>query len=87
MSDLQKSVVLTGFALGDGMHVTPEQVEELANAMWQLLDDMRESGQSVCLAAKAQARIAFEPFRDKSEPEYENWISVEAANRILKECS
>lgn len=43
---------------------TDEQIEELRDAMWQLLDDMGPRGLSVCLAAKAQARIAFEPFMD-----------------------
>jgi hypothetical protein len=41
---------------------TPEQVQALADAMWQLLDDMGASGTCVCLAAKAQARVAYEPF-------------------------
>jgi hypothetical protein len=44
------------------MTPTAEQVEALASAMWQLLDDMGADGQSVCLAAKAIARVAFEPF-------------------------
>ncbi len=35
---------------------TPEQVDALAWAMWQLLDDMGEEGTCVCLAAKALAR-------------------------------
>jgi hypothetical protein len=40
--------------------------------MDQLLDDMGPHGQSVCLAAKAQARVAFEDFRDpESDP---RWI-------------
>ena len=38
---------------------TPEQVQALAEAMWQLLDDMRMSGLCVCLLAKAEARIAY----------------------------
>lgn len=41
----------------------PEQVEALSDAMWQLLDDMGVSGQSVCESAKALARVAYEPFR------------------------
>jgi hypothetical protein len=45
-----------------------ENVEALKDAMWQLLDDMGAEGQSVCLAAKAQARIAFEPFQDPNAP-------------------
>ena len=40
-----------------------EQVQALADAMWQLLDDMGENGLCACLGAKAQARIAYEPFR------------------------
>lgn len=64
---------------------TPEQIEALADAMWQLLDDMGRSGRSVCLAAKAQARVAYEPFRDNSEGEYHDWMSLTDAERILKE--
>lgn len=63
-----------------------EEVQELADAMWQLLDDMGDRGASVCLAAKAQARVAYEPFRDKSEPEYDDWMSLAQAKKILKEC-
>lgn len=48
---------------------TAEQVQALADAMWQLLNDMHPGGQSVCLAAKAQARIAYEPFRVEPEDE------------------
>jgi hypothetical protein len=62
-----------------------EEVTVLADAMWQLLDDMGARGQSVCLAAKAQARLAYEPFRDKSE-EYDDWMPVEEARRIMAEC-
>jgi hypothetical protein len=65
---------------------TIKEVEELADAMWQLLDDMGKTRQSVCLAAKAQARVAYEPFRDTSEPEYDDWMSLEQAKQILKEC-
>lgn len=63
------------------------QVEALADAMWQLLDDMGKDGRSVCLAAKAQARIAYEPFRDKSEPEYDDWMTVAEARAIEEEVS
>ena len=42
---------------------TVPQVQALADAMWQLLDDMDINGQCVCLFAKAQARVAYEPFR------------------------
>lgn len=57
----------------------------LVEAMDQLLDDMGPGCQSVSLAAKAQARVAFEPFRDKAEPA--DWLmSMENAERILREC-
>ena len=64
------------------MSTTPEQIEALAEAMWQILDDMGK-GISVCRAAKAQARVAYEPFRDKSEPEYNDWMSLAEAEEIL----
>lgn len=47
---------------------TQQQIDALSDAVWQLLDDMGREGQSVCLAAKAQARIAFEPFQDPDAP-------------------
>jgi hypothetical protein len=62
---------------------TESEVERLADAMWQLLDDMGRGGQSVCLGAKAQARVAYEPFRDKSEPEYDDWMTAAEAQAIL----
>lgn len=59
---------------------TEQEVQALADAMWQLLDDMQR-GVNVSLGAKIEARIAFEPFRDKSEPEYPEWLSfVEATS-------
>ena len=61
------------------------EVEALAEAMWQLLDDLGRGGQSVCLATKAQARVAFEPFRDKSEPEYDDWMSLQDAKDLMDE--
>lgn len=59
---------------------TPEQVKALADAMWQLLDDMGVNGKSVCLAAKAQARIAYEPFM---EEQWEDWMSLAEAQNIM----
>jgi hypothetical protein len=61
---------------------TPEQVQALADAMWQLLDDMGEQGLSVCLAAKEQARIAFEPFVDEPEA-MAGIVSLADAERIV----
>jgi hypothetical protein len=61
----------------------PKEIDELSDAMWQLLDEMGKTGQGVCLLAKAQARVAFEPFRDKSEAEYEDWMSFAEAQEII----
>lgn len=49
--------------------------------MDQLLDDMGPTGQCVCNAAKAQARIAFEPFR--TEAIAPDIMSLEEAKRII----
>lgn len=65
------------------MTATPEQVQALADAMWQLLDDMGTGGQCVCLAAKAEARIAFEPFV-KEPDEIHGMMPIADAERILK---
>lgn len=61
--------------------VTEQEIEALADAMWQILDDFRD-GVSVSLGAKIDARIAFEPFRDKSEPEYDDWMSFQEAKNL-----
>lgn len=61
------------------------RVAALADAMWQLLDDMGAKGQSVCLLAKVQARVAFEPFRDKSD-HFDDWMTYEEAKAIIAEC-
>lgn len=61
------------------------QTTDLANAMWQLLDDMGEDGLCVCTAAKAQARMAFEPFVNDMV-EIQGLMSIEEARRIVKEC-
>lgn len=55
----------------------------LVDAMWQLLDDMGP-GQHVCAAAKAQARIAFEPYIDEPEA-MANIITLELAHEIKRE--
>lgn len=62
---------------------TPGQIHALAEAMWQLLDDMGKTGQSACLAAKANARVAYEPFRDQSEVEFDDWMSLKDARSII----
>ncbi len=61
------------------MSYTAKQIQEFADAMWQLLDDMGRESQSVCLGAKLAARVAFEPFRDKAEENYADWLTAEEA--------
>jgi ElaB/YqjD/DUF883 family membrane-anchored ribosome-binding protein len=60
-----------------------QEIKALADAMWQLLDDMGKNGQSVCLQAKAEARMAFEPFRDKDEGEFDSWMSIADAKAVI----
>jgi len=45
------------------------EIDALSDAMWQLLDDMGAHGQGVCLAAKAKARVAYEPLRIDADGE------------------
>lgn len=61
-----------------------EVVELLAHAAWQVLDDMGERGCCCCPFAKAQLRIAFEPFVCDVR-ELEGWMSLEEAERVLRE--
>jgi hypothetical protein len=61
---------------------TEQEVQALAEAMDQLLDDMGQEGTRVCVAAKAQARMAWEPFRDKDDPAH-RLMSIDEAKRIL----
>lgn len=58
--------------------VSRKDVMRLAAAMEQLLDDMRE-GKCVSGAAKAQARIAFEPFCDDPE----GLMPLDEAKRVM----
>lgn len=57
----------------------------LIEAMSQLLDDMRDGGQCVCLAAKAQARVAYEPFRHMVDDDGDGLMSLAEAEKIVKE--
>ena len=66
------------------------QVEALASAMWQLLDDMGENGTCVCGYAKALARVAYEPFLQADfasdpdlEPDYAPHMTLAAAQAII----
>lgn len=60
------------------------EIDELVDAMGQLLDDMGADGTGVCLYAKAKARIAFEPFR---ELDWEPNFSLAAAKLIVNRVS
>ena len=59
---------------------TEEEVAALVKAVWQVLDDMAVSGRSCCEAAKAQLRVAYEPFR---EDDYADWMSLDAAKAVI----
>ena len=63
--------------------MTPEQIHALVLAVDQCLDDMGDIGTSVCGLAKAQLRIAFEPFigGDIEPPKY----TLEAAVAVQDE--
>jgi hypothetical protein len=63
---------------------TDEQVKALAESMWQLLDDMGKDAQSVCLAAKARARIAYQPF-NVPDLNWDDWMSLAEAEKIVRE--
>ncbi|NIA70738.1 hypothetical protein HBA54_19240 [Pelagibius litoralis] len=54
-----------------GFAATPEQAEAMADAIWQLLDDMQfqDIGGYVCGGAIQQAKEAIEPFADNLELE------------------
>jgi hypothetical protein len=59
-----------------------EQIDALADAMWQLLDDMGIDGKCVSGAAKAQARVASEPFCN-DPADVNGLMSIETAREIL----
>jgi hypothetical protein len=62
---------------------------ELVLAVGQVLDDMRQTGTTCCNAAKADLRVAFEPFR-LANPEQFNcdgiYMDLQEAIRIKNEC-
>lgn len=65
------------------MRQTPEQVERLADAMWQLLDDMRKDGQCACLLAIAKARLAYEPFQSDDPEDNADLMPLEYAREVV----
>jgi len=55
----------------------------LLEAVWQVLDDMGATGHSCCPAAKAQLRVAFEPFRDAElEVDYPLGVAVALLDQL-----
>jgi len=64
--------------------MTIEQVIALAEAMQQLLDDMGVAGRSVSGLAKAQARVAYEPFREIVEDDGVGCMSMADAEDVLR---
>lgn len=64
----------------------PDDIKALVVAMSQVLDDLQTEGLSVCLATKAQARIAYEPFSDPDDPD-RGMMPLEEARRIIEELS
>lgn len=64
----------------EGRMADDQQVRALVEAMDQLLDDMGKDGTCVSPLSKAQARIAFEPFRD---PDNNFYMSLDRAKRIV----
>ena len=72
--------------------IAAAQVKAIADAMWQILDDMGLDGLGVCPAVKAQARIAYEPFLQADfaaepslPPDYAPSMTLEAAQAIMDE--
>ena len=65
--------------------VTEAQITELADAAWHCLDDMGQHGKTVCAAAKAKLRVAYEPFLDAADPADYGWMTLAEAEAIMKE--
>lgn len=59
-----------------------ERIDALVEAAWQVLDDMDQKGHCCCPAAKAQLRIAMEPYLTQDMPL--SW-PLEKAQAIIKE--
>jgi hypothetical protein len=64
-------------------YIPDDALRNLIEAMSQLLDDMGAKGQSVSLTAKAQARVAFEPFNNSAI--YELDMPLIEAQTIMNE--
>jgi hypothetical protein len=64
--------------------VSKEQIQALVDAAWQCLDDMSISGHSVCGLAKAQLRVAYEPFASDEDKQYGDWMTYESAKKMVE---
>lgn len=64
--------------------MTDEQLSDLVEAVWQVLDDMGTGGKCCCGAAKAALRVAYEPFASEEYPT-ESFLPLSEAERILRE--
>lgn len=62
-----------------------DEIEALADAMSGVLDDMGPSNQSVALYTKAKARLAYEPFKQLLDDDYDGYMPLAEATRIVKE--
>lgn len=61
---------------------TEEQVRDLAEAVWQALDDMGREGRGVCAYTKARLRLAYQPFH-VPDNDGEMDMSLQDAQQII----
>ena len=64
-----------------------ERVMALAKAVGQLLFDMGTDGLCVSKMAKAEARIAYEPFRFLFADDGDGLMPLDVAKKIVEECN
>lgn len=65
--------------------VTSEQIEALADAMRDVLDEMGHDSQSVTRYTKAKARLAYEPFMAMMEDGPEFYLALDQAAKIVRD--
>lgn len=66
---------------------TDKQIKALADAVWQVLDDMGAKGHSACGYTKALLRKAFEPWaEEQADGEPDGWpdMTLADAEAIIK---
>lgn len=65
---------------------TVQQIEALASAAGDVLDDMGAGVRtSTCLFTKATVRVAFEPFKALMEDDAEFYLPLDEAERIVRD--